>query len=157
MVWSPADERFQENLEAAKAYYEQRWTLCAPRSATMLGRPVGQWLSNLRRPGALEGHSEWETALREVDDDWNPSWSPEWQRHYAVVREILAEESILAYVEPGVTVHGMDIGKWLARQRTPEVWAALTGGQRECLEVISVIPLAPAPGPETAASRPRRP
>lgn len=141
MVWSPADERFQENLEAAKAYYDQHWTLCAPRPATALDKPVGQWLSNLRRSGALDGHPEWETALKAVDEDWNPSWSPEWQRHYAVVREMLAEESILAYIEPGVTVHGMDIGKWLARQRKPEVWAALTGGQRERLEAIGVVPI----------------
>ncbi|NED80421.1 hypothetical protein G3I76_73400, partial [Streptomyces sp. SID11233] len=141
MVWSPADERFQENLEAAKAYYEQHWTLCAPRSATMLDRPVGQWLSNLRRPGALDGRPEWETALRTVDGDWNPSWAPEWQRYYAVVREMLAEESILAYVEPGVTVHGMDIGKWLAKQRKPKVWVALAGGQRERLEAIGVVPI----------------
>lgn len=141
MVWNPADERFQENLEAAKAYYEEHWTLCAPRSATMLDRPVGQWLSNLRRPGALEGHPEWEEALREVDEDWNPSWPPEWQRHYAVVREMLAEETVLGYVEPGVTVHGMDIGKWLAKQRKPEVWAALADGQRERLEVIGVVPI----------------
>ncbi|WP_436800422.1 helicase associated domain-containing protein [Streptomyces cinereoruber] len=53
MVWSVADERFQENLQAAKAYFEEHWTLCAPRSATALDRSVGQWLSNLRRPGAL--------------------------------------------------------------------------------------------------------
>ncbi|WP_328864169.1 Helicase associated domain protein [Streptomyces sp. NBC_00341] len=142
MVWNPAAERFQENLEAAKAYYDQHWTLCAPRSATMLDRPLGMWLANLRRPGALEGHPEWETALREVDEDWNPSWPPEWQRHYAVVREMLVEESILAYIEPGVTVHGMDIGKWLAKQRKPEVWAALVGGQRERLEAIGVVPIA---------------
>ncbi|MFJ4859114.1 Helicase associated domain protein [Streptomyces sp. NPDC088730] len=141
MVWNPADERFQKNLEAAKAYYDQHWTLCAPRSATMLDRPVGQWLSNLRRAGALEGHPEWKTALEAVDEDWNPSWRPEWQRHYAVVREMLAEESILAYVEPGVTVHGMDIGKWLAKQRKPEVWTALTDGQRERLEAIGVLPV----------------
>ncbi|MFJ5851301.1 Helicase associated domain protein [Streptomyces sp. NPDC092903] len=141
MVWNPADERFQKNLEAAKAYYDQHWTLCAPRSATMLDRPVGQWLSNLRRAGALEGHPEWKTALEAVDEDWNPSWRPEWQRHYAVVREMLAEESILAYVEPGVTVHGMDIEKWLAKQRKPEVWTALTDGQRERLEAIGVLPV----------------
>ncbi|MCX5233424.1 DEAD/DEAH box helicase [Streptomyces sp. NBC_00233] len=140
MVWSVTDERFQENLEAAKAYYEQHWTLCAPRTATALDRPVGQWLSNLRRPGTLEGRPEWETALEAVDKDWNPSWPAEWQRHYAVVREMLAEETILAYIEPGVTVHGMDIGKWLARQRKPEVWAALTDGQRERLEAVGVVP-----------------
>ncbi|MFH9426264.1 Helicase associated domain protein [Streptomyces sp. NPDC017529] len=143
MVWSPADERFQENLEAAKAYYDEHWTLCAPRSATMLDRPIGQWLSNLRRPGALEGHPEWETALEEIDEDWNPDWSAEWQRHYAAVREMLVEESVLAYVEPGVTVHGMDVGRWLERQRQHAVWQALMDGQRERLEQLGVRPLPP--------------
>ncbi|MFF1810804.1 Helicase associated domain protein [Streptomyces sp. NPDC058251] len=149
MVWSPADERFQENLEAAKAYYEDHWTLCAPRSAVALDRPVGQWLSNLRRAGALEGHPEWETALSEIDEDWNPSWSPDWQRHYAALRELVADEEGQAEVLPGFTVHGMDIGKWLARQRTPKVWQALTAGQRERLQQLGITP--PAPEPEAPA------
>ncbi|MFE5199008.1 Helicase associated domain protein [Streptomyces sp. NPDC056601] len=140
MIWSVADERFQENLAAARVYYEEHWTLCAPRSAAVLDKPVGQWLSNLRRPGALADRPEWEAALREIDEDWNPSWPAAWQRHYAVVREMLAEETILAYIDPGVTVHGMDIGKWLARQRKPEVWATLTDGQRKRLEAVGVIP-----------------
>lgn len=147
MVWSLADERFQENLEAAKAYYEQHWTLCAPRSATMLDRPVGQWLSNLRRPGALEGHPEWKAALEAVDEGWNPSWPAEWQRHYAALRELVADEEGQAEVLPGFTVHGMDIGKWLARQRTPKVWEALADGQRERLEQLGIVPLAPEPEP----------
>ncbi|MFD4552260.1 Helicase associated domain protein [Streptomyces sp. NPDC058466] len=145
MVWSPADERFQENLEAAKAYYGDHWTLCAPRSAVALDRPVGQWLSNLRRAGALEGHPEWETALSEIDEDWNPSWSPDWQRHYAALRELVADEEGQAEVLPGFTVHGMDIGKWLARQRTPKVWQALTAGQRERLQQLGITPLAREP------------
>ncbi|MFF3503489.1 Helicase associated domain protein [Streptomyces sp. NPDC003247] len=145
MVWSVADERFQGNLEAAKAYYEEHWTLCAPRSATALDRPVGQWLSNLRRPGALEGRPEWRTALEGVDEDWNPSWSAEWQRHYAALRELVRGEEGQTGVLPGVTVHGMDIGKWLARQRQPEVWAALADGQRERLEQFGITLLAPEP------------
>ncbi|MFE5596448.1 helicase associated domain-containing protein [Streptomyces sp. NPDC056549] len=87
MVWSVADERFQENLAAARVYYEEYWTLCAPRTATVLDRPVGQWLANLRRPGALEGHPGWKAALEAVDGDWNPAWPAVWQRHYAVVRD----------------------------------------------------------------------
>ncbi|MFF1655979.1 Helicase associated domain protein [Streptomyces sp. NPDC058255] len=145
MVWSPADERFQENLEAAKAYYGDHWTLCAPRSAVALDRPVGQWLSNLRRAGALEGHPEWETTLKEIDEDWNPAWPAEWQRHYAALRELVADEEGQAEVLPGFTVHAMDIGKWLARQRKPEVWQALHDGQRERLEQLGITPLAPAP------------
>ncbi|WP_244207359.1 helicase associated domain-containing protein, partial [Streptomyces swartbergensis] len=103
MVWSLADERFQENLEAAKAYYEVHWTLCAPRSATALDRPVGQWLSNLRRPGALDGHPGWKAALEAVDEHWNPQWPADWQRHYAALRELLRDED-QADVLPGVTV-----------------------------------------------------
>ncbi|MGW2572993.1 helicase associated domain-containing protein [Streptomyces sp. NPDC001537] len=111
MVWSLADERFEENLAAARAYYDQHWTLCAPRTATALGRPIGQWLSNLHRPGALNGHPEWERALKEIDPDWNPRWPAGWQRHYAALRELLRDEGGRVEVLPGVTVHGMDIGR----------------------------------------------
>ncbi|MEU2800950.1 Helicase associated domain protein [Streptomyces sp. NPDC007117] len=157
MVWSLTDERFQENLEAAKAYYDQHWTLCAPRSATMLDRPVGQWLSNLRRAGALEGHPEWKSALEAVDEHWNPAWPAEWQRHYAALRELLTDEDDHSDVLPGFTVHGMDVGKWLAKQRQHTVWAGLMDGQRELLEAVGVVPLPPkqaepAKAPEKAVS-----
>ncbi|MER5200780.1 Helicase associated domain protein [Streptomyces sp. NPDC002755] len=145
MVWSMADERFQENLEAARAYYKDHWSLCAPRTATALDRPIGQWLSNLRRPGALEGHPEWETALKKVDKDWNPAWPADWQRHYAALRELVADEEGQADVLPGFTVHGMDIGKWLARQRRPGVWQALTDAQQGRLNQLGITPLPPAP------------
>ncbi len=124
----------------------------------MLDRPVGMWLANVRRPGALEGHPEWKTALEAVDEDWNPDWPPDWQRHYAALRELVADEEGQAgtvEVLPGVTVHGMDIGKWLARQRKPEVWQALHDGQRERMEQLGIAP--PAPEPEAPRSRPRRP
>ncbi|MEU0575397.1 DEAD/DEAH box helicase [Dermacoccus nishinomiyaensis] len=150
MVWSVADERFQENLEAAKAYYEEHWTLCAPRTATVLDRPVGQWLSNLRRPGALDGRPKWKAALEAVDKHWNPPWPAEWQRHYAAVRELLTDERDQAggaKVLPGFTVHGMDVGKWLAKQRTSKVWTALTDGQRALLEAVGIVPLPPDPEP----------
>ncbi|WP_331722381.1 DEAD/DEAH box helicase [Streptomyces canus] len=160
MVWSLADERFQENLEATKAYYEQHWTLCAPRSATMLDRPVGQWLSNLRRAGALEGHPEWKAALEAVDPDWNPVWPADWQRHYAALRELVADEDGQAgetEVLPGFTIHGMDIGKWLAKQRTRSVWEALAAGQRERLEQLGITPPTPALELEAPAKPPTTP
>lgn len=142
MVWSVADERFQENLEAARAYYEMHWTLCAPRSATALDKPVGQWLSNLRRPGALDGRPEWETALKEIDPDWNPAWPTDWQRHYAALRELLRGED-QADVLPGVTVHGMDVGRFVQRNRQHTVWTGLMDGQRERLEQLGITPLPP--------------
>ncbi|MFD1275459.1 helicase associated domain-containing protein [Streptomyces kaempferi] len=108
MVWDVADAAFQENLEAARAYRELHFSLCAPRSAVALDRPVGQWLSNLRRPGALAGHPEREAALAAIDPDWNPAW-PE--------------------VLPGFTVHGMDVGRF-AQKPCPAAPALRPGGQK---------------------------
>lgn len=85
----------------------------------------------------------------------NPAWPAHWQRHYAALRELLADEQGQAHVLPGVTVHGMDIGKWLARQRTPKTWHALHDGQRERLEAIGITP--PAPEPEEPAKAPKAP
>ncbi|MGW7673749.1 helicase associated domain-containing protein [Streptomyces sp. NPDC054775] len=145
MAWSAADARFQENLAAARVYFAEHSTLCAPRSAAALDKPVGQWLSNLRRPGALAEHPEWEAALAAVDEDWNPEWPAEWQRHFAAPQELVRDEEGPAEILPGFTVHGMDVGKCLARQRKPEVWEALADGQRERLEAVGVTPLAAVP------------
>ncbi|MFJ6088027.1 helicase associated domain-containing protein [Streptomyces sp. NPDC092369] len=81
--------------------------------------------------------------MKAIDPDWNPEGPTDWQRHYAAVREMLVEESVLAYVEPGVTVHGMDVGRWLERQRRHDVWHALRDGQRERLEQLGLAPLPP--------------
>ena len=157
MAWSAADARFQENLAAARVYFAEHWTLCAPRSAAALDKPVGQWLSNLRRPGALSGHPEWEAALLAVDEDWNPEWPTEWRRHFAVLRELVRDEEGPAEVLPGFTVHGMDVGKWLARQRKAEVWADLAEGQRERLETVGVTPLPVTVLPEVPIRAPAEP
>lgn len=93
-------------------------------------------------------HAEWETALREIDPDWNPAWPADWQRHYTALRELVRDEEGQAGgtdVLPGVTIHGMDIGKWLARQRKPDVWARLMDEQRQRLEQLGIVPLAPEP------------
>ncbi|GAA0454045.1 DEAD/DEAH box helicase [Streptomyces olivaceiscleroticus] len=144
MVWDASDAAFEENLAAARVYFEQHRTLAAPRPATTLDRPVGQWLSNLRRPGALDGHPERAEALEAIDPDWNPEWPIDWQRHYAAVRECLTGGARVEDLLPGVTVNGADIGRWLARQREHTTWAKLSVGQRERLQQLGIEPL-PAP------------
>lgn len=51
-MWDTADAGFEENL-AARAYFALHGTLAAPRHATALDKPVGQWLTNVRRSGGL--------------------------------------------------------------------------------------------------------
>nr|WP_243876592.1 helicase associated domain-containing protein [Streptomyces sp. 846.5] len=162
MIWNAGDYAWAENLAAARAYFADHQTLAAPRSATALDRPVGQWLSNQRRPGALADHPERAAALAQIDPDWNPAWPLDWQRHYAGVRECVTQLGAeLADLEPGVTIHGHNIGRWLERQRQTVVWHGLTNGQRQRLEALGVEPEAapttpqqPVPGgPSTAFTR----
>jgi len=154
MIWDAGEYAWAENLAAARAYFADHQTLAAPRSATALDRPVGQWLSNQRRPGALADQPERQAALAAIDPDWNPGWPLEWQRHYAGVRECLTELGAeLVDLEPGVTIHGHDIGRWLERQRQHNVWQGLMPGQRERLTALGVEPY-PAPAePEQQAPR----
>ncbi|GAA2919697.1 MULTISPECIES: helicase associated domain-containing protein [Streptomyces] len=85
------------------------------------------------------------TALEAVDEHWNPAWPPEWQRHYAALRELVRDEQGHAEVMPGVTVHAMDIGKWLTRQRQHTIWQGLTDEQLALLEQLGITPLPPEP------------
>ena len=149
MIWDAGEYAWAENLAAARAYFADHQTLAAPRSATALDRPVGQWLSNQRRPGALAGLPEREAALAAIDPDWNPDWPLDWQRHYAGVREAVTELGAdLVDLEPGVTIHGHDIGRWLERQRQAVVWHGLTDGQRQRLTVLGIEPQATSVAPE---------
>ncbi|MEU4032338.1 Helicase associated domain protein [Streptomyces anulatus] len=151
MVWSVGDAAFWKNLTAARDYYEVHATLACPRSAVWDGVAVGQWVSNLRRPGGLGTDpvraDERRRALEAIDPDWNPTgWSVEWQRHYAAARILLGEEQGPADVLPGVTVHGVDVGTWIAKQTEPAVWDTLLPEQRERLTALGLTPRAAPSG-----------
>ncbi|MGW7348752.1 Helicase associated domain protein [Streptomyces sp. NPDC054854] len=124
IVWDTADAAFAENLAAARAYFELHGTLAAPRHATALDRALGQWLTNVRRPGGLgkdpDRAGRRAEKLAAVDPDWNPrenGWTVDWQRHYAYLAQLLAAGARLDDVVPGVTRHGDDVGRWLTTQR----------------------------------------
>ncbi|MER6434246.1 helicase associated domain-containing protein [Streptomyces sp900105245] len=55
---------------------------------------------------------------------------------------------MLGEIVPGVTADGVEVGRWLQRQRQHVVWQRLADGQRERLAGLGVTPLPAAP-PET--------
>ncbi|NXY99062.1 Helicase associated domain protein [Streptomyces sp. BR123] len=143
IVWDTADAAFTENLAAARAYFALHGTLAAPRHATALDKPVGQWLTNVRRPGGLgkdPGRARRRAAeLAAIDPDWNPrerGWTVDWQRHHAYLAQLLAGGARLDDVVPGVTRHGDDIGRWLSTQRRD--WDRLNEEQRRRLAELGV-------------------
>ncbi|MFJ6784809.1 Helicase associated domain protein [Streptomyces yangpuensis] len=149
IVWDTADAGFEANLGAARAYYDIHGSLAAPRGAAIMDVQVGQWLTNVRRPGGLGKDpvraERRAAALAGIDPDWNPAalgWTVDWQRHYAYLAQLLAEGARLAAVVPGVTRHGEDVGRWLASQRRN--WDRLNAEQQRRLEALGV-------GPQKAA------
>ncbi|MFE7402334.1 Helicase associated domain protein [Streptomyces sp. NPDC057557] len=155
MVWDTADAQFAENLAAARAYYAEAGTLAAPRHATALDKPVGQWLTNLRRPGGLgkdpERAARRAEQLAAIDPDWNPGqlgWTVDWQRHYTGLRVLLEDSGTLDEILPGVTYRGDDIGRWLARQTRD--WTRLNPEQQHRLGELGA---KPAVRPQKASAR----
>ncbi|MFD9339608.1 Helicase associated domain protein [Streptomyces sp. NPDC060028] len=143
IVWDTADHGFEQNLGAARAYYELHGTLAAPRGATILDIAIGQYLTNIRRPGGLgkdpDRAQRRAAVLAAIDPDWNPGtlgWTVDWQRHYAYLTQLLAEGARPTAVVPGVTRHGEDIGRWLATQRRD--WDRLNEEQQRRLSELGV-------------------
>ncbi|MCX5174056.1 helicase associated domain-containing protein [Streptomyces virginiae] len=162
IVWDTADAGFEQNLGAARAYYELHGTLAAPRGATILDIAIGQYLTNIRRPGGLgkdpERAERRAAALAAIDPGWNPGtlgWTVDWQRHYTYLTQLLADGARLTAIVPSVTRHGEDVGRWLATQRRN--WDRLNEEQQHRLGALGVkkAPRARrAPAKTAAASRP---
>ncbi|MFI5727070.1 DEAD/DEAH box helicase [Streptomyces cyaneofuscatus] len=146
MIWSVTDAGFWRNLNAARAYYAAHSTLACPKTTVWDGVPLGQWVSNLRRPGGLGTDpvraDERRRALEAIDPEWNPTqWPIDWQRHYAATRHLLGEEQGRpTELLPGVTVNGIDVGTWTTRQTDPTIWDTLMPEQRERLEALGLKP-----------------
>ena len=144
----------EQEAEMVASFLQEHANSYHPPTRSALGRPVGQWLTNCRRPGGLGADPERAERrareLAEIDEDWNPGWPADWQRLYVGVRALLADGATLAGIVPGVTVRGEDTGRWLTRQREHTVWAKLQDGQRDKLTGIGVEPM-PAPAPQKPA------
>ncbi|WP_411848851.1 DEAD/DEAH box helicase [Streptomyces mobaraensis] len=151
MEWEGADARFAAKIAVYRRYYDEHGTLAAPLAAVFEGQPVGQELSNLRKPHGLGKKPERAQRRRElleaIDPDWNPQWPLAWQRRWAKVKWCLDGGAQLADLRPGLMVDGEDVGAWIAEQHLS--WQGLSAGQRERLAVLGI--RVPAGELETAA------
>jgi hypothetical protein len=119
----------------------------------MEDKPVGQWLANMRK-SADRQPAERLAKLAAIDEDWNPGWPMDWQRSYAALAQLVQAGTAWGEIEPGTGLHGMDVGRWLHRQRQHVVWHGLMDGQRQRLQALGVTPL-PAEEQEAPSKAPR--
>jgi hypothetical protein len=165
MVWEPGEEAWENKLAALRAYRRATGHLAPRQDAVWTDPadgapvPIGQHMANLRRKGAKNGlgkdpeRAEQRAAqLAAIDPDWNCPWPLNWQRHYRVLADLVADDGSLPYIAPGVTFEGDDLGRWLQQQTQPATWAQLLPEQRERLTGLG-IKGADAPPPAPAARR----
>ncbi|TXR94698.1 helicase, partial [Streptomyces sp. col6] len=82
---------------------------------------------------------------------WNPrllGWTVDWQRSYTGLHSLLNAGNTLEDIQPGVTYHGDDIGRWVLRQTRD--WTQLNTEQQRRLEELGVRPRAAAPARKNA-------
>ncbi|MFD8079397.1 Helicase associated domain protein [Streptomyces sp. NPDC059718] len=168
MVWEPGDQAWETKLAVFRAFHRTHGHL-APRQDAVWSDgpdgethpvPIGQHLANLRRQGGLGKNTERATTraaqLAAIDPDWDCPWPLDWQRHYAILRDLAETEPdhSVAGIEPGVRYEGDDLGAWIARQSGS--WAQLTGEQQRRLSKLGLTPAEwPAPAPVEGAARKR--
>ncbi|MFJ9917448.1 Helicase associated domain protein [Actinacidiphila glaucinigra] len=152
MVWEPSDQAWETKLAAFRAFHRAHGHL-APRQDALWGEalddgskpvPIGQHLANLRRKDGLgkdPGRAAQRAAqLTAIDPDWNCPWPLDWQRHYAVLRDLAETEPdhSVAGIQPGVTFEGDDLGAWIVRQSRS--WAQLIQEQQQRLTTLGITP-----------------
>ncbi|MEU9198357.1 DEAD/DEAH box helicase [Streptomyces hundungensis] len=172
MVWEPGDEAWETKLALLRSFHRAHGHL-APRQnavwgdstnhppqdqpeseAAEMGVAIGQLMANLRRKGGLGKDTQRAIhraqQLTAIDPDWNCPWPLDWQRHYAVLRDLHTADGTLHGIEPGVTHDGDDLGRWLQRQT--KSWRELSAEQQRRLTTLGIEPVQ-APSPAPAAAR----
>ncbi|MFH0240846.1 Helicase associated domain protein [Streptomyces sp. HK10] len=150
MVWEPGQEAWETKLAALRSYRHAHKHLAPRQDAAWTDPtdgaevPIGQHMANLRRKGGLGKNPERAAVraqqLTAIDEDWNCPWPLDWQRHWAVLRDLVAADGpgVLDEIRPGVTFDGDDLGRWLKRQKN--AWAELSEEQQRRLTRLSVKP-----------------
>lgn len=180
MVWEPGDEAWETKLALLRSFHRAHGHL-APRQNALwgdstnrqphdqpesegagVGVAIGQLMANLRRKDGLgkdtQRAADRAQQLRAIDADWNCPWPLDWQRHYAILRDLATDEpgGRLPELEPGVMIDGDDLGRWITRQQRD--WAQLTPEQQERLAKLGIQPAQrPAGAPaRTTGAEPRK-
>ncbi|MET8454558.1 Helicase associated domain protein [Streptomyces sp. NPDC005209] len=163
MVWEPGEEAWENRLALLRSYHHAHGHL-APRQDTLWEGPdpdgpdrptvpIGQLITNLRRPHGLgknpERAEKRAAQLAAIDPDWSCPWPLDWQRQYRVLAALAGDEpgGRLPDIAPGVMYDGDDLGAWLARQRRN--WTELSEEQQRRLFKLGIVPLL---RPEPAAT-----
>ena len=128
MVWSKTDYFWEQNFQAAEAYYREFGNLNVPIDyKTPEGIAVGRWLPvqrRHRRQGRLS--EEQIRRLTELGIVWEPHRT-QWETMFAAAAAYYRDNGNLDIPVAYRTRDGLNLGKWIRRQREAYLKSRLGG------------------------------
>ncbi|MGW2181283.1 Helicase associated domain protein [Streptomyces sp. NPDC001732] len=145
MEWDPADARWQQSFQAARAYHATHGHLRPPAGTVQDGTDLPVWLSRQRtahRNNTLP--PERAAALNELGIDWTPGHGVAdvraeraWHDRLDDARQYHAAHGHLRPPK-NTLVNGRRLDAWLSVQRTRHKNGELTPGQVAALEALHI-------------------
>lgn len=151
MIWDVPAYQWEQNYEAAKAYYQKRGDLNVPSTyVDENGVCLGAWIGKMRvtgsRGNSKPGQSyrgapltqEQIARLNEIGMVWQPKRDHTWANAYALARAYQQEHGDLNIPVSFATKDGCRLGKWIRHQRDAWRDGTLSGERKKKLESIGM-------------------
>ena len=119
MVWSKTDYFWEQNVQAAEAYYREFGDLNVPAGyKTPRGVQLDKWIAMQRRYKKQGRLSEEQVRrLEALEMVWEPHRT-QWETMFAAAAAYYRENGNLEVPAAYQTKNGLNLGKWVRRQRT---------------------------------------
>ena len=143
MVWDVLDYRWEKNYALACEYYVKNGNLEIPAAyVTKDGVRLGAWIHNLRcirrekAVGSLS--SEQIERLDRIGMQWESPAERQWRRVYRELKEYVGEYGTLHIRDEYRSKNGVDLNRWIMRQRAVYRSGKLSPERIQLLEEIGV-------------------
>ncbi len=134
--WDPLSERWEEALDAIRAFHKREGHCLVPRSYGGKGFNLSNWVSNIRKnKQLLEAHQV--KQLDEIGFCWDAR-DKKWEDAYTALN-VFKNEHGHCKVAEGFVIDGFKLGVWVIQQRRNMKTGKLTPDRIQRLDLIGFI------------------
>jgi hypothetical protein len=136
--WDPSADRFEAGLAALRSYVERFGDARVPSGFVAAdGFKLGQWVGERRKDRNNQELSEDRVAKLEAFPRW--SWDPagdDYAEAVNLLRQYAGREGHARVLRGFIAANGLDLGKWVSRQRQAATKGDLSLERRAALDGI---------------------
>lgn len=143
MIWDKTEHQWKQNYEKAKAYYLEHGHLRIPHDyITADGTNLGIWLDHQRsvysgkKSKAASLSEERKKKLEAIGMEWDTVYDRQWETRYQYAKMYYKTHGNLRVPVTYVTQDGVQLGRWINRQREQERKHTLSRERKRLLNRI---------------------